>query len=57
MDLLAARDLTMLDDDKHYFPPYEAVPVVRADALGRFLKCAGLAGNWRGRLMMSKCAR
>jgi osmoprotectant transport system substrate-binding protein len=33
--LLAARDLTMLEDDKHYFPPYEAVPVVRADALGR----------------------
>jgi osmoprotectant transport system substrate-binding protein len=34
--LLAARDLTMLSDDKHYFPPYEAVPVVRADALARF---------------------
>ena len=34
--LLAARDLTMLEDDKHYFPPYEAVPVVRPDALQRF---------------------
>jgi osmoprotectant transport system substrate-binding protein len=34
--LLAARDLTMLSDDKRYFPPYEAVPVVRRDALGRF---------------------
>jgi osmoprotectant transport system substrate-binding protein len=34
--LLAARDLAMLEDDKHYFPPYEAVPVVRADALARF---------------------
>ncbi len=34
--LLAARDLTMLEDDKHYFPPYDAVPVVRADALVRF---------------------
>ncbi len=34
--LLAARDLTMLEDDKHYFPPYDAVPVVRADALARF---------------------
>jgi osmoprotectant transport system substrate-binding protein len=33
--LLSARDLTMLVDDKHYFPPYEAVPVVRADALTR----------------------
>lgn len=32
---LAARDLTMLDDDKHYFPPYDAVPVVREDTLAR----------------------
>ena len=32
--LLAARDLVMLADDKHYFPPYEAVPIVRNDTLG-----------------------
>jgi osmoprotectant transport system substrate-binding protein len=34
--LIAARDLVILEDDKHYFPPYEAVPIVRADALNRF---------------------
>jgi osmoprotectant transport system substrate-binding protein len=34
--LLAARDLVILEDDKYYFPPYEAVPIVRADTLGRF---------------------
>jgi glycine betaine/choline ABC-type transport system substrate-binding protein len=34
--LLAARDLTILQDDKHYFPPYEAVPVVREDTLTRY---------------------
>jgi len=33
--LLAARDLTVLEDDKHYFPPYEAVPIVREDTLMR----------------------
>jgi osmoprotectant transport system substrate-binding protein len=33
--LLAARDLVILEDDKHYFPPYDAVPVVRNDALIR----------------------
>ena len=27
--ILAARDLTILQDDKHYFPPYEAVPIIR----------------------------
>ena len=34
--LLAARDLMILEDDKHYFPPYEAVPIVREDTLARF---------------------
>jgi osmoprotectant transport system substrate-binding protein len=34
--LLSARDLAMLEDDKHYFPPYEAVPVVRGDTLARY---------------------
>jgi osmoprotectant transport system substrate-binding protein len=27
--LLSARDLAILADDKRYFPPYEAVPVIR----------------------------
>ncbi len=34
--LIAARDLVILEDDKHYFPPYDAVPIVRPDALNRF---------------------
>jgi osmoprotectant transport system substrate-binding protein len=34
--LLAARDLTQLGDDKHYFPPYDAVPVARPDTLARY---------------------
>jgi osmoprotectant transport system substrate-binding protein len=34
--LIAARDLVILEDDKHYFPAYEAVPIVRPDALSRF---------------------
>jgi osmoprotectant transport system substrate-binding protein len=34
--LLSARDLVMLEDNKHYFPPYEAVPIVRADMLARY---------------------
>ncbi|MGH9683354.1 MAG: glycine betaine ABC transporter substrate-binding protein [Candidatus Acidiferrales bacterium] len=31
--LLSARDLAILEDDKHYFPPYQAVPVVRQETL------------------------
>jgi osmoprotectant transport system permease protein len=31
--LIAALDLAMLEDDRHYFPPYDAVPVVHAPTL------------------------
>jgi glycine betaine/choline ABC-type transport system substrate-binding protein len=31
--LIPALDLFVLEDDRHYFPPYEAVPVVRAETL------------------------
>lgn len=34
--LIAALRLTVLEDDRHYFPPYEAVPVVRQAALDRY---------------------
>jgi glycine betaine/choline ABC-type transport system substrate-binding protein len=33
--LISALDLTALDDNRHYFPPYDAVPVVRTAALLR----------------------
>jgi glycine betaine/choline ABC-type transport system substrate-binding protein len=33
--LIVARDLAVLADDRHYFPPYEAVPMVREETLTR----------------------
>jgi osmoprotectant transport system substrate-binding protein len=33
--VIAARGFVVLEDDKHYFPPYEAVPVVNRGALER----------------------
>jgi osmoprotectant transport system substrate-binding protein len=33
---IQALGLTILQDDKHYFPPYQAVPLVRDDALRRW---------------------
>jgi len=33
--LIAARDLAVLADDRHYFPPYQAVPIVREETLTR----------------------
>src|SRR5215472_186650 len=34
--LIDALGLVALEDDQHYFPPYDAVPIVRESALERF---------------------
>jgi glycine betaine/choline ABC-type transport system substrate-binding protein len=31
--LIPALDLFVLEDDRHYFPPYEAVPVLRIQTM------------------------
>ncbi|MFZ0284627.1 MAG: glycine betaine ABC transporter substrate-binding protein [Terriglobales bacterium] len=33
--LIPALDLFVLEDDRHYFPPYEAVPIIRQETLAR----------------------
>jgi osmoprotectant transport system substrate-binding protein len=33
---IRAMGLKILADDKHYFPPYEAVPLVREDSIRRW---------------------
>jgi len=33
--LIPALDLFVLEDDKHYFPPYEAVPVIREETMAK----------------------
>ena len=38
--LIAAMDLVVLEDDRHYFPPYDAIPVMNEQSLRRQ---AGLA--------------
>jgi osmoprotectant transport system substrate-binding protein len=34
--LIQALDLVVLKDDRHYFPPYDAVPVVREETIQRY---------------------
>jgi glycine betaine/choline ABC-type transport system substrate-binding protein len=47
--LIPALDLFVLEDDRHYFPPYQAVPVVRLQTLQQHPEVvqalAGLAGK------------
>jgi osmoprotectant transport system substrate-binding protein len=33
--LIPVLDLAVLEDDKHYFPPYDAVPIVREEVLAQ----------------------
>ncbi len=47
--LIPALDLFVLEDDRHYFPPYEAVPVIREQTLRQhpevYQALAALAGK------------
>src|SRR5439155_389086 len=40
---IQALDLVVLEDDRHYFPPYEAAPVIRQAAITRHVGLVGLA--------------
>jgi osmoprotectant transport system substrate-binding protein len=37
---IRALDFVALEDDRHYFPPYEAVPLIRDDSLRRWPQIA-----------------
>ena len=47
--LIRALDLVQLEDSRHYFPPYDAAPVARAQTLLRYpavrVALEGLAGR------------
>ena len=34
--LISALGLVVLEDDRHYFPPYDAVPIVRPELFRRY---------------------
>ena len=48
--LIAAHDLTVLEDDRHYFPPYQAVPIVREDILTRHPEVATALEQLAGKI-------
>lgn len=47
---IAAYDLVTLEDDMHFFPPYQAVPLVRADAIADHPELEDLLNNLAGTL-------
>jgi osmoprotectant transport system substrate-binding protein len=48
---IRAFGLTVLEDDKHYFPPYQAVPLVRDEALARWPEIQTALNALAGRIM------
>jgi osmoprotectant transport system substrate-binding protein len=47
---IEALHLVALQDDRHYFPPYQAAPVVRADLLRRHPEVRRALGELAGRI-------
>lgn len=48
--LIAALDLVVLEDDQHYFPPYDAVPIVRRETLERHPEVSAALQKLNGRI-------
>jgi osmoprotectant transport system permease protein len=48
--LIAAHDLVVLEDDRHYFPPYDAVPIVHTASLAAHPAIRSVLDALAGRL-------
>jgi osmoprotectant transport system substrate-binding protein len=48
--LIDSLHLVALEDDKHYFPPYDAVPIVRRAALEKFPQLRAALADLSGKL-------
>jgi osmoprotectant transport system substrate-binding protein len=48
--LIGTLNLVALEDDRHYFPPYDAVPVVRQDTMERYPGLRTALGELAGKV-------
>lgn len=48
--LASARDVAILADDRHFFPPYQCAVVLRQDALARFPSLGFVIGELSGKI-------
>jgi len=55
--LIDALGLVALEDDRHYFPPYDAVPVVRRAALERFPRLRAALSELAGKISVAEMRR
>jgi osmoprotectant transport system substrate-binding protein len=55
--LIDALGLVALEDDRHYFPPYDAVPIVRQATLAQFPQLRAALADLGGKLAASDIRR
>jgi glycine betaine/choline ABC-type transport system substrate-binding protein len=55
--LIPAQDLFVLEDDRHYFPPYEAVPVIRGQILRQHPEIAQALAELAGKISEEEMQR
>jgi glycine betaine/choline ABC-type transport system substrate-binding protein len=55
--VIAAKGFVILEDDKHYFPPYEAVPVVNRKAFERYPQLKGILKAIAGQITAEEMRR
>lgn len=51
--LIDALNLVVLEDDRHYFPRYDAVPIIRKSTLDRFPQLGAILGELGGKISES----
>lgn len=55
--LIDALGLVALQDDRHYFPPYDAVPIVRQAALQKFPQLRAALADLAGKITVEEMRR
>jgi osmoprotectant transport system substrate-binding protein len=55
--LIDSLHLVALEDDRHYFPPYDAVPIVRRAALDKFPQLRAALADLSGKLTAAEMRR
>jgi osmoprotectant transport system substrate-binding protein len=55
--VIAALGMTILRDDRRYFPPYEALPLVRRETLGRHPEIGAALGSLAGKISEDEMRR
>ena len=55
--LIPALDLFALEDDRHYFPPYEAVPVIRQQIIQEYPEVSRILADLGGKISNAQIQR